>query len=159
MARLRRRGWFLKTLIAVAAAVVVVLVGLIAAGVLVLPLAPPTTVTISEVQWTVLEGTTAQGYGWFGNSSFTWDHRNGFPLTLSPGSSFQLPWTTANMDGVNHTIYSVSVNPPFRLVSTWPTVPVVAPGGEDSVVFEFQISVPSTASGSMVLQVTVNALN
>ncbi len=157
--RPRTRGRLLTVLVAIAAAVVVVLVGLIGAGYLRLPTSPAPTVTISAVHWHILEGTTAGGIGWFGNSTFNYTTGNGYPQTVRSGGSISIPWTTSNFDSANHTVYSVTTSAPFAFEGSRPALPMVAPGGEDDVIFEFTIAIPSGTSGSFALDLTVNALS
>ncbi len=153
--RSRRRARFLWTLVAVVAGLVVLLGALVGVGYLRLPSAPPPSVTVSQVDWTVLEGTTSKGVGWFGSSSFNYSLAEGFPLTVTAGSSFSVVWTTMNWDTAPHTVSSVSVSSPFTLDRSTPGVPITAAAGEDDVGFSFTVGVPSSASGAYVLDVTV----
>lgn len=157
MARMPRRKLISIATAAVASLVVLLLI-LIGLGYLVLPSASPATVTVSKVEWHVLQGTTSTGMGWFGNSSFNYTKSNGFPLKVQAGHSFGLPWTTSNFDSSAHSVYSVELNTPFKLDGSRPALPVNATAGEDDVVFEFTIGVPSSATGPIVLDITINAL-
>ncbi len=154
--RSRRRARFLWSLVAAVAGLVVLLVALVGFGYLRLPSAPPPSVTVSQVDWTVLEGTTSTGIGWFGNSSFNYTLAEGFPLAVTAGSSFSVVWTTMNWDSSPHTVSYVAVSSPFTLERSTPGVPITAAAGDDDVGFSFTIGVPSSASGSYVLDVTVN---
>ena len=118
--RSRRRARLLWTLVAAVAGLVVLLVALVGFGYLRLPSAPPPSVTVSQVDWTVLEGTTSSGVGWFGNSSFNYSLAEGFPLTVAAGSSFSVVWTTMNWDISPHTVSYVAVSSPFTLDRSTP---------------------------------------
>jgi hypothetical protein len=145
--------------IAVAGTLVTTLV-LIGLGYLTLPTASPSTVTVSEVEWTLVQGNTSSGRGWFGPSAFTYGENAGFPRTETVGRSFGLPWAPENFDTSSHTVYTVSIaNPGYCIDSARPALPQVVPPGDDGGEFEFQVSIPSGASGSVALQVTVDAEN
>jgi hypothetical protein len=158
--RISKSSLIWGALYAIVASVLVALLVLIALGYLVLPQPPPATVTIEAVHWTILQGTTAQGHGWFGNSSFTWGAYDGYPATVRAGSSFEIPWAPSNLDTVSHTVYTVAVNTPFQLLASRPALPTsVPPGDGDDGGFDFDITIAGESSGSFTLNVTVNALS
>lgn len=159
MRRISRSRLIWGVLYGVVATILVVLLVLIALGYLVLPSSPPATVTIEKVEWTILQGTTSQGHGWFGNSSFNWSTADGYPVAIKAGTTFELPWSPSNLDTVSHTVYSISVSSPFSCVSSRPALPTsVPPGDGDDGGFNFGISIPGSSSGSYTLEITVNAL-
>ncbi len=159
MRRLVRRRLIWTALLVVAVGVLVLLLGLIGVGYLRLPTAPAATVTISEIQWTIQEGTTASGVGWFGPSHVNDTANSGLPLSFAAGTTFRLAWGANNRDNVSHTVYSVTAtSPPFSWVSSTPALPSTVPIGDDSFGFSFYFSTPSSASGTFVLTITVNAL-
>lgn len=153
--RIRRKTLWTIAVAAVTGLVVVLLV-LIAIGILVLPATSPAPVTVTEVRWTILEGTTASGLGWFGESQF--NYTNGFPVNETAGGSMTLSVTLTNLDTLNHTIYSVLAMPPFNVSSVQPEVPRVIPHSVDNALFQITVSVPNDPGHSLVLQLTVNAL-
>lgn len=164
-----RRG-LIGYLVIVASALVVVLLVLIALGYLVLPSKTPASVNIVQTNYTILEGKGATGVYWFGvigssgaNVSFddqlTFPNFNGYPANLSPGSSFGVDVLLWNNDTLNHTVYSVSVNSPFALLGSKPTLPVNVPSRDDNAAFVFTVQTPNQPGASLVLNITINALN
>jgi hypothetical protein len=140
--------------------VLVALLVLIGLGYLTLPKSTPGSVTISEVQFTIVQGTTPAGAGWFGPSTFTYEKNAGFPRSETVGQSFGLPWAPQNFDTTSHTIYTVNVgNSGYCVASAHPALPASVPPGDDGGQFEFQISIPSGASGTIALSVTIDAVN
>jgi hypothetical protein len=156
--RIAKRTLVWASLFLVVTAVLITLLVLIGLGYLTLPKAAPNQITISEVNWTILQGTTSGGMGWFGPSNFTYGHNAGYPRTQTTGTSFGLPWTPQNFDSTSHTVYSVSVgNAGWAVLSSHPALPDSLPPGDDSGEFQFTISVPSGATGTIVLDVTIDA--
>ncbi len=154
----RRLLW--TALLAIAIGILVLLLVLIGVGYLRLPHLPGAgtpSVTISEVKWTVEQGQTSSGQGWFGPSQFNQTQDEGYPLTVSAGSSIKLIWPAFNRDSVSHTVYSVAVSAPFQVLSSSPSLPCQVAAGDDSAFFDFEVEVPSSASGSYTLSVTVDA--
>jgi len=156
--RVRRfdRPLLLRVAVVAVAGLVVVLLVMIGLGYLILPANPPTTVTISEVRWTILQGTNPNGRGWFGNS----------PINETPPAE-SLPWTTDSgslvkvailLLGGNHTIYNVtSLTSGFTVVSTTPAMPCAANGVDDFALAAL-VRVPSVSSDvSYVLEMEINA--
>lgn len=154
----RRTLWTIA--VAVVAVVLAVLLILIAFGFLVLPgSAPPAPVTISAVQFTLLQGTNASGNGWFGPSTFTYTGiYNGFPFHVSPGGSFSVPVILENFDDNPHTLYSVSVQPPFLFESTSPALPQTMVALQDDALLTIYAKAPSSPGETLELFVTINAL-
>jgi hypothetical protein len=153
--RIRRKTlWTLA--VGAATGLVVLLLILIAIGVLVLPAASPASVTVTEVRWTILQGTTSSGLAWFGQGQF--NYTNGFPVNETAGGSMTLSVSLTNLDTLNHTIYSVVAMPPFNVSSVQPAVPRVVPHSVDNALFQITVSVPDDPGRSLVLQLTVNAL-
>ena len=159
MRRTRRRTLVWSILLTAVAGILIVLLVLIGLGYLVLPGPTPPSVTVTEVTWSLLQGTDSHGIGWFGGSSFNYSMNDGYPTTFRAGSTFTLPWSPENFDSVSHTIYTVTVSAPFELVSSRPALPYAVAPGDDSGNFSFTITTSSTTSGAYVLQVTVNALS
>lgn len=144
--------------IVAAIGVVVLLVGLIGVGVLVLPSSASPTITISETRYTILEGTNASGGNWFGPDQLSYPGLNGYPTSVPAGSSFGVPIVLWNHDSANHTVYSVSVAPPFTYVRSDPALPISVPAGEDNANFEFTLLAPTGSGGSIAVAITINAL-
>jgi len=158
--RIPQKKLIWAVLFVIVTAVLVSLLVLIGLGYLTLPKSAPGSVTVSEVQFTVVQGTTSGGSGWFGPSTFTYGNNAGFPRTETVGQSFGLPWAPQNFDSTPHTIYTVSVgNPGFCLSTSHPALPDSVPPGDDGGEFEFSIGVPSSASGAVTLEITIDALN
>jgi hypothetical protein len=164
MRKLSRRQWWTVAVV-VAAGLLLVLLGLIATGVLVLPAAgPPAPVKIQEVCVTWEQGTNASGDPWFGPSPYclTGVGEN-LPYTSAPGSVVNIPIPVLNYDQVSHTIYSVQVGAPFVLQRTVPPLPYVVtsirvnPEGIDGGLDTY-IVLPSTPGVALGVNVTINAL-
>lgn len=152
----RRRLW--AVLFTVAIAVLVLLLVLIGVGYLRLPSSSPAMVTVSEIEWTIEQGSTSDGQGWFGPSHVNDTANQGAPYYYTAGTTFQLSWSAFNRDTANHTVYSVSTLAPFSFVGAHPTLPATVPGGDDSFGFAFDFSTPSSTSGTYVMYITLNAL-
>ena len=167
MKQFRRR--LVGYLVIAAAALVAVLLVLIGLGILVLPSSSPAPVSVTETNYTVLEGKTAYGSYWFGiiesgfNASFTdrlsFPGFNGYPGNLAPGGSFGVDVLLWNNDSTAHTVYSVSVAPPFIYLTSDPTLPIPVPAGADNAAFTFTVRAPNTPGASYALNLTINALN
>lgn len=158
MRRTRRRTLFWGVLLAAVAGILIVLLVLIGLGYLVLPGPAPPNVTVTEVSWTLFQG-TSHGHGWFGSSTFNYTANDGYPATFPAGYTFTVAWSPVNFDSVSHTVYTVAVSAPFELVSSHPALPYAVAPGDDSGNFSFYITTPSSTSGAYVLQVTVNAIS
>jgi hypothetical protein len=153
---MRRRALW-TALFAIAIGVLVFLVVLIGIGYLRLPAASPGTVTISEIQWNIEQGTTGSGQGWFGPSQVN-DSKPPLPLSYAAGSTFQISWSAFNRDNVAHTVYTVSTLPPFQYVGSTPSLAYTVPAGDDSAGFLLSFSTSGSTAGTYVLTITVNAL-
>lgn len=114
--------------------------------------------TISSVHWTVEQGSTSQGSGWFGPSEFNFSAANGYPRSVPSGGQFTVTWSFENFDSTNHTVYAIFAGAPFSIVTIHPTLPLAIPGGTDSAVIELTIGSPTGAGSSWVLDLTVDAL-
>ena len=159
MRRIPRKKLVWTVLFVAVTAVLVVLLVLIGFGYLALPKPAPGSVTISGVLFTINQGTTSGGSGWFGPSSFSYGNNAGYPRSEPVGTSFELPWAPQNFDTTSHNVYTVVVsNPGYCVAATHPALPDSIPPGDDGGQFEFAINIPSSASGSVALQVTINAL-
>lgn len=155
-------------LVIAAAALVAALLVLITLGYLVLPSAAPAPVRISQTNYTLLEGKDASGAFWFGvieansNVSFTdqltFPDFNGYPARLAPGGTFGVDLVLWNNDTQNHTVYSVTVNAPFRYLGCDPALPIVVPAGADDAAFVFSVRTPDQPGASLALNLTINAL-
>lgn len=153
----RRRFWQLA--IGVATVVVVGLLVMIGLGVLVLPSTAPEKITISEVHWTIIQGTTSTGFGWFGPSERIANNSSGLPLRVTLGHSFTVLLPLTDLDSVNHTIQTVTVVSPFNVMGTSPSVPALVISGMD----DFLISVTLGTSGasgdqSYTVQITLGTV-
>jgi hypothetical protein len=158
--RIPKKKLLWALLFVVVTVILISLLVLIGLGYLTLPKSAPANVTVTEVQFTVVQGTTSSGSGWFGPSTFVYGNNAGFPRTEPAGQSFGLPWAPQNFDTTPHTIYTVSVgNPGFCIASTHPALPDSVPPGDDGGQFEFSISIPSSASGTLSIEITIDALN
>ena len=161
MRRLGRRRLLWAALYLVALSVLVVALVLVGLGDLRLPSsghAGPA-VTVSRVDWTVLEGTTSHGQGWFGPAEFNYTPATGWqPPTFSAGTRLQVSWDLVNYDNVTREIYSVTVGSPFELAGTGKGLPmVVTTGDEGNNLVLFVTTSPSTA-GTFPLNIMVNAV-
>jgi len=152
----RRR--LLALLIAIAAVVVVALLVLIGIGILRLPTPPTPSVTVDEVQWHILQGTTSFGIGWFGPS---WRNISnaGFPISFPSGATFAMELTLSNLDNVNHTIYTAVAGTPFRVTGTPQGINHPVTPGSDEWYVTIDVLAPSVSSDSSYdLSLTLNAL-
>lgn len=141
----RRRA--VEIAVGVVTGIVVVLLVLIGIGVLVLPSSGPASVTVTEVQWTIHQGTTGLGYGWFGPSTVNVTDADGLPLAVASGTTFSLSLVLSNIDTSNHTIESVSAAGPFRVVGTSPGLPSTVPSGSDDWSLFVTVAAPAVSSG------------
>jgi hypothetical protein len=148
----------LFVLVAVVLVTLLVLIGL---GYLVLPSSPPSTITISEIQWTIAQGNTSNGVGWFGPSSFVSGENADYPRTVPVNQAVTVVWNAQNNDGsTGHVVYSVAIlNAGFSIVSEHPALPECVPVNDEGISFHFGVGIPSGASGSYALKIDVNALN
>jgi len=119
---------------------------------------PGSQLTISSVHWTVEQGTTPSGSGWFGPSEFNFTAANGYPKQVAAGGQFTVTWLFENFDSANHTIYSILAGSPFIIRSASPTLPALIPGGSDSAEIQLTVGTPTGAGSSWVLDLTVDAL-
>jgi hypothetical protein len=145
--------------VAVAAAVLLVFVVLVTLGTLVLPgSGSQREVTVTEVQFTIVQGVNAKGQGWFGASSFVIKGAsNGYPLSVAPGASFTLAVPLDNFDTVSHTLYSALPGAPFAFLRSSPVFDVTVPArGGEAVVYLTYVA-PSSPGASLSMSVTINA--
>lgn len=154
-----KRKLLWTTLLGTGIGVLVLLLVLIGIGYLRLPPAPQGTVSVSEIHWTLEEGTTASGQGWFGPSEVNQTSGQGLPQTYTSGTTFALSWSAFNRDNVSHTVYSISVLPPFSFGGAQPTLPGTVPAADDGFGFTFDFSTASSTTGTYILEVTVNCLS
>lgn len=157
--RARRRLVFL--LVAVAAVIVVVLLLLIALGVLVLPASTPTPVTVTSVTVKIIEGTTATGAPWFGQTQINYTGAEGYPYQIGPGKSWSVPIESlTNFDSQNHSIYTVTPTSPFVIQKTIPTIPksgLLFLPHEDEYALSIYVTAPNTPGRSYALTLTLDA--
>jgi hypothetical protein len=100
--------------------------------------------TVTGVEWTLSQGKTSQGNGWFGPSpTYT---NSGFPRTFSPNNVFSVTLVLSNYDDVAHTIYTVVGVAPVSVTSTTPTLPVGVPAGTLSFTLQVTFQVSTLAS-------------
>ncbi|MGA9839868.1 MAG: hypothetical protein WBF81_09435 [Thermoplasmata archaeon] len=159
----RRKLWTI--LVAIATAVVLVILGLIGAGVLVLPASgPPAPVTVTEVCVTVLQGQTSNGTGWFGSGSYCLNGvANHYPYQQAAGTPVKIFLPILNYDSVTRTLWSVEVAAPFSFQFSLPPLPynvtsyTVNPEGIDGGL-AVQVLLPSTPGAVLVMHVTLDAL-
>jgi hypothetical protein len=156
----RLLGWAVMAV----AAVVVVILALVGVGVLRLPNSASNTgtVEVTEVHWTVLQGTLPNSTttGWFGPFNYTFaGPDDGYPLNVSAGGTFTIALVVSCLGGVPHWVYSAYAASPFTVKSTKPVLPVEVPKGEDDAGFYFTVQVPSTPGAVLALNMTFNALN
>jgi hypothetical protein len=155
----RRRPTLLTVLLGIAAGGLSVLLALIGFGWLVLPSPASPQVTVTGVHWRIIQGENPRGLGWFGPEYLNSTSADGFPLAVSSGGSFSVDRLLSNVDLVNHTVYTVTVGAPFRLVSTDPPIPTTVPTGEDDYIFGVTVSAPNVgASESVPLNVTIDTV-
>ena len=153
----RRHFWPLA--IAVATVVVVALLILIGFGVLVLPSSSPDRITITEVQWTIEQGTTSAGFGWFGPSQRIASNTSGLPVRIALGDKFTMPLSLSDLDSVNHTIQTVSVVSPFSLDRTVPALPAKVISGMDDYVFSVTLGTADASAGhSYTVYITLSTV-
>jgi hypothetical protein len=151
---MRRRALW-TGLIAVALGVLVFLLVLIGVGYLRLPGPAPGTGTITEIEFTINQGTAPNGQGWFGPTPVV-ETTGQVPLTYTTGSPFTISWSGFNRDSVPHNITGVTAQPPFSDLVASPSPPCSVPGGFDGGGFSFQIV--SSATGNNILYITINAI-
>lgn len=152
--RIRQRAITLGIL--VATLVVVLLLVLIGFGVLVLPSPPSKTMTVSAVDFTLQQGTTSQGVGWFGASEFSYTGAEGYPTEVAVGSTLVVQWQFSNFDTVGHTIEQVNVTGPFLLLHSDPSLPITVPPGTDDGRIGFTIQVPNDAGADLTIDLSVS---
>ncbi len=153
------RGRLLPLAILVVAVFTASLLVLVGLGILVIPTAPKPTLRVLGGDIWIAQGSTSHGGGWFGPSYLNiTTPADGYPLNVTVGGSFGVSVTLDNFDTVSHTVYSASVNSPFRITGTFPTLPFPVSAGTDSGVFRFTVAVPDSAGAALWLNLTVNAL-
>lgn len=155
--RRRTRSRLLGVAVGVAAIVVATLFVLIALGYLALPSTPSPKVSLTGVRWTIVQGTTSSGIGWFGPSQFNYSTADGYPIEIALGGTVSIPWSFSNYDSVNRTIYSVVVAAPFTFVSCHPGLPVSVPSGTDDGFVGITVRAPNGAGQSVELNLTLDA--
>jgi hypothetical protein len=144
--------------IGAAAGVVVVLLILVGSGILVRPSSTAPTVTVIEVQWTILQGETRGGFGWFGPSYVNVTSADGLPVTIGSGESLTMSIILANLDSANHTVSMVTAHPPFSVVRTTPALPSRVDSGEDDWDLAVTVVAPTvTSDTSYTLDLTIDA--
>ena len=163
MRKFPRRVWWTVAVI-LGVVVLVILLGLIAAGVLILPTNGSAPVTIQNVCVTIQQGTNSSGYPWFGPSPFCLTPAGShLPFSAAAGSVVNVPIPILDQDTVAHTIYSAQVAFPFTVQRTSPQLPYVVqpyttnPEGIDGGLMIYVV-LPSQPGLSTGLNVTVNAL-
>jgi hypothetical protein len=156
-APLRRRLIFWAT--AVLAVVVAILIVLVAVGDLRITSnnSSPGNLTVSRVQWTIIQGMLNNTTGWFGPSHFNYTYYEGYPAQIAAGSTFGVALVVSNLGDQPHWMCSLLATPPFTFVSSHPTLPVLVPKGEDDAGFTFNIQTPSTPGAVLVLNLTAVA--
>lgn len=164
MRKLARRQWWTIAVV-IGVAVLVILLGLIAAGVLVVSgTNPASPVTIQEVCVTIQQGTNKSGAPWFGASPFCLSPAGShLPFTSPAGSVVNIPIPISNYDNQSHTLYSAQASPPFTVQRTSPQLPYVVgplssdPEGIDGGLMIY-VQLPSTPGLASGVNLTINAL-
>jgi hypothetical protein len=164
MRKLARRQWWTIAVV-VGVAVLVVLLGLIADGILVVPgVGGKAPVTIQVVCVTILQGENSSGVPWFGPSQYCFSGAGSrLPYQAAPGTVVNVPIPILNVDTVSHTLYSAQAAPPFSVQRTSPPLPYVVtsyqinPEGIDGGLMLYVV-LPQTAGLTTGLNVTINAL-
>jgi hypothetical protein len=159
MRRLSRRQLLWTALFAVAIGLLVLLVAFIGLGYLRLPTSAGPSVTVSSVHWVIEQGTNAQNQTWFGKSQFNYSGASWIAPTYAAGTTFDVSWTVVNYDNVTRNICDVTIATPFLLVKTSPTLPFAAVVGDESGSLKIFVTTSSSASGSFMLNITVDALS
>jgi hypothetical protein len=153
----RRHIWTI--VVAIATIVLLVLLSLIALGYFVLPgAAPPAPVKVSQIDFTLDQGTNASGYGWFGPNTFTYTGiANGYPYSVAAGAAFTVPLILENYDDNPHDIYSIQVEAPFTLTGTTPILPATVAALQDDASFQLDFRAPSSPGATLTMFVTIDA--
>ena len=153
----RRTIW--AALFAVAIGALILLLILVGIGTLRLSTSSGPTVTVSEVKWTVEQGSLAGGQGWFGKSVFNYTTASGWvPPSFGAGATFEISWSIVNYDSATHYIYNVTASSPFLVTGTRVALPMAVVSGDDGYPLSIYFSSPSSASGAYTLSITVDAL-
>jgi hypothetical protein len=149
MARRRRRLWI--ALIGAVGVIVVVLLLLIGTGVLDLTSSKKGTITVTGVEWALVQGTTTSGTGWFGPSPVYQNSSGGFgyPTTVGSGGSFQVRLSIYNHDDIDHSVSRIEVPSGWSVLSVTPGygVPI---GRSDQSSVVVQLAAPTTSSDESV---------
>lgn len=156
--RIRRRHlWTIA--VAIVAVVLALLLVFIATGILVLPThGSPAPVSVTAVQFTVLQGTNASGLPWLGPSSFNYSGAaNGYPFQVAPGAKFSVPVEWRNYDGSPHTLYSITAQSPFTFASSSPALPATLTAYQDDAFMQIYVLAPNSAGAHLTLFLTINA--
>jgi hypothetical protein len=164
MRKLARRQWWTIAVI-VGVAVLVILLGLVGAGILVVNAKNPSSpVTIQEVCVTIQQGTNSSGTPWFGPSPFCLSPAGShLPYSAAAGSVVNVPIPITNFDTQSHTLYSAQAAPPFSVQKTSPALPYVVPAfpadpeGIDGGMFVW-IQLPSSPGLASGVNLTINAI-
>jgi hypothetical protein len=159
----RGRPWTRSRIIwlalAAVAILVAVLVVLVAVGSLVLPSSDAPTVTITSIDWNIVQPQTHPGNqsgGPFGPDWINETYADGLPLKVSSGSVFSLSLTMLATS--NHTIFSIGASTAFAVTATSPSLPTT-PAGVDDFLLKVYLRAPSISSDqSFALLITINAL-
>jgi hypothetical protein len=96
--------------------------------------APPAPVTIHSIDWQIeqnppVNGTSEFAELWINQSGPIW----GYPIDVRAGGTFNDSLVIVNDEYSAVPIYCASISPPLRIVSTFPTLPMVAKEMEDNL--------------------------
>ncbi len=154
---MRRQSTRRLVTIAIIAAsiVVVILVALIGLGVLVQPASQTSPVTITSVHLEIDQGTSSSGLPWLGPSSINYTSAEGYPVHVSPGKTWTVVWTFANLDSVFHNVSQVSPNSPFTKPATDPSLPYAVGPGEEGAL-SIILTAPSTPGATYAVTLNVS---
>jgi hypothetical protein len=99
--------------------------------------APPPDVTIAKFDWTVVQGTWTlnnQSEPWFVQQYFNQSGQLwGYPFEAPAQATFNVSLVLVVYAPFDVPLCNVSVNPPLKVVSTFPSLPARMAGGEDNL--------------------------
>ena len=140
------RVW--EVAIGAATAVVVLLLVLVGSGLLVRSSASAASVTVTEVQWVIQQGTGPTGHGWFGPSYVNVTANDGLPVTVASGGHLTVSLILSDLDVKNHTIARAVATAPFTVTGTTPSLPALVSSGEDDWDLAVTVTVPTVSSST-----------
>ena len=136
--KLRVRRWSPTRQLALLGGVCVAALAILAVVLFLVPaVAPPPDVTIEQFNWTIVQGTWTldnQTKPWFveqyiNQSGQLW----GYPFDIPARSAFNVSLVLVVYAPFDLPLCNVTVDPPFKVVSTYPSLPARMDGGEDNL--------------------------